>query len=158
MKKQILSGVIFIAALIVFSVFTSTVFAGNSTHTITIVNQSNTSLKPTNNPHAVVYNSANSACTAVPPDSCGTVNMTPPASVAANSQAVVNMTGPTGCNISAWQTFYTPSGKGKMGTIRCTISPVNVCNSVTKNYTCTITQANVTAVTGNSDVVTATSQ
>lgn len=51
-----------------------------------------------------------------------------------------------------------PSGKGKMGTIRCTISPVNACNSVSKNYTCTITQANVTAVTGNSNIVNGTAQ
>jgi len=160
MKKQTLFSIIFIAAVMVFSVvFTQAVFAGNVTHTITIVNQSTTPLNPvTGTPHVVIYNSTNTACAAVPPDTCGTVNMTPPATVAANSSAVVNMTGPSGCNISAWQTFYSPSGKGKQGTIRCAMSPVNACNSVTKNYTCTITQANVTAVTGNSNVVTATAQ
>lgn len=160
MKKQIFFSIVFIATLMVFSmVFTPAVFAGSSTHTITIVNQSSTALVPTNNPHMVIYDSTNSACVpAVPPDTCTTVNFTPPASVLAGKSATINITGPTSCNVSMWQTYYSPSGRGKQGTIRCTISPIGVCNTVSKNYTCTITQANVDAVTGNSNIVNGTAQ
>lgn len=153
MKKQTLFSIFFIATLLVFSMsHTPAVFAGTTSHTITIINNSDTELAPTNNPHAVVFNSSNTACTAVPPDTCGTVNLTPPSKVAANSQAVINFSGPSGCNISAWQSYYKP-GKGNVGTIQCGMSPVNVCNSVaTRNFTCTISQANVNTAKGGSNV------
>ena len=153
MKKQTLFSIIFSAALMVFSmVLTPAVFAGNSEHTITIYNNSNTALNPANNTHRVIYNSTNAACGTVPPDSCGTINMTPPASIAAGDSAVVKITGPTGCNLSMWQTYYVP-GKGKVGQIQCSKSPVNVCNSVTKNYTCTISQQNVDAAKAGTNAV-----
>jgi len=78
--------------------------------------------------------------------------MTPPTTIAAGGSAVVNMTGPTGCNIAMWQTYYAP-GKGKYGEIQCAKSPVNVCNSVTKNYTCTISQQNVDDAKANKNAV-----
>ena len=153
MKKQTLFSIIFIAALVVFSmVLAPTVFAGNSEHTITIVNSSDTALIPANNTHRVIFNSTNAACGTVPPDSCGTMNMTPPASIAAGASAVVKITGPTGCNLSMWQTYYVP-GKGKVGQIQCSKSPVNVCNSVIKNYTCTISQQNVNAAKAGTNAV-----
>jgi hypothetical protein len=153
MKKQTLFSIIFIATLMVFSmVLTTAVFAGSSTHTITIVNNSNTALIPTQNSHRVIYTSTNPACGTVPPDTCATVDMTPPSTIAAGGSAVVNMTGPTGCNIAMWQTYYAP-GKGKYGEIQCAKSPVNVCNSVTKNYTCTISQQNVDDAKANKNAV-----
>jgi len=83
--------------------------------------------------------------------------MTIPNSIPANSSGVVTMKGPAGCNISAWRTFYTPSLKGKQGTIRCQKSPVNVCNSITKNYTCTVTQTNVDLIKGTNNSTDASS-
>ena len=148
MKKQTLIGIFFIAALAAFSmVFTPAVFAEDITHTITITNNSNTELIPTNNPHIVGY-AMSTACANVPPDTCGQKNMTPPSKIAPNGgTAVLNMTGPKGCKVSMWQTYYQP-GKGKQGSIRCTMSGLSSCNSVSKNYTCTISQANVDAVKG----------
>ena len=154
MKKQTLFSIIFIAALMVFSiVVTPAVFAGSSTHTITIINNSNATLQPANNTHRVIYNSTNAACGTVPPDSCGTIDMTPPASIAPGATVTVNMTGPTGCNVSMWQTYYKPGNGGQIGQIQCSRSPVNVCNSVTKNYTCTISQANVNAAKAGTNAV-----
>ena len=156
MKKQTLFSIIFIAALVVFSmVLAPTVFAGNSEHTITIVNNSNTSLIPANNTHRVIFNNTNSACGTVPPDSCGTINLTAPTKIVKGTSAVVKITGPTGCNLSMWQTYYKPGNAGSLGQIQCSKSPVNVCNSVIKNYTCTISQQNVdTAKTGTNAVPT----
>ena len=153
MKKQTLFSIILIAALMVFSmVLTPTVFAGSSTHTITIVNSSDTDLIPVNNTHRVIFNNTNSACGTVPPEICGTLDMTPPASIAKGTSVDVKIIGPTGCNLSMWQTYYVP-GKGKVGQIQCSKSPVNVCNSVIKNYTCTISQQNVNAAKAGTNAV-----
>lgn len=156
MKKLTLLGIIFIAALIIFS-GAPAVFAGNSTHTITIVNNSDTPLKPARDPHKAHYDSYNSACNTVPPDSCGEVDLPVPDQIAAHSSGTINMTGPTGCNISSWQAYWTLNLKGKNGVVKCWKSPVNVCNSVNKNYTCTISQSNVNAVKGNGNYVAASS-
>ncbi|MFZ2172036.1 MAG: hypothetical protein WAW61_20645 [Methylococcaceae bacterium] len=143
MKKQILFGIIFVAALMVFSmVFTPAVFAGNKEHTITIVNNSDTDLKPANNTHRVGYTST-TACSKLPPDSCSTLDMVPPSTIAKNSTATIKMIGPEGCNVSMWQTYYKPGNAGSLGQIQCSRSPVNACNSVNQNYTCTVSQANV---------------
>lgn len=142
MKKQIFFGIIFVAALMVFSVvFAPAVFAANQSHTITIVNNSDTDLKPINNTHRVGYTST-STCANMPPDTCGTVDMVPPATIAKNSTAKLTMTGPAGCNVAMWQTYWKAGNAGSLGQIQCSKSPVNACNTVNQNYTCTISQAN----------------
>ncbi|MBI5101204.1 MAG: hypothetical protein HZB33_05155 [Nitrospirae bacterium] len=154
-KTALITGLIFWGSILL----SSAVFAADVTHTINIVNNSTTALKPTNNPHVAVYNNT-TACTAAGGAAvCDTVNLTPnpPAVIPAKSTGAVKMTAPAGCNVSAWQTFWTPNLKGKQGTIRCTKSPINVCNGVAADYTCTISDATVTKVKGNSSVVDADS-
>ncbi len=149
MKKQTLSGIVFIAAVIVFSMTSaSAVLAGDTTHTITIVNNSNTALRPDRSRHMVIY-SIDSTC--LPPgDYCCQANLNPPNTIAARSSAVLNITGPTGCKVSQWQSYWYPDVNGEKGAIHCTVNPVDICNSINKDYTCIITQANVdTASTGH---------
>lgn len=151
-KKPMLCCVVFIAVLTAFSVaFAPAVFAGDATHTITIVNNSNMPLKPDGARHVVTY-SIYAGC--FPPgDYCGQVSLNPPFTIAAHSSAVLKMTGPTGCRISQWQSYWDPDVRGRRGAIHCTVNPVNICNGVNKNYTCTITQANVDAASTGRDVV-----
>lgn len=167
MKKPTLFGIVFIAALTMFSmVFAQTVFAGKhttntvatTTHTITIVNNSDTPITPNNNSNNLaVYDNYNSAC--LPPGAtCGQVDLNPPSQIAAHSSAVLQMVAPTGCEVSAWESYWTLDLNGKNGTIHCSMSPINICNSVAQNYSCTISQSNVDAIKGNSNTSVAVSQ
>ncbi|MBI5101205.1 MAG: hypothetical protein HZB33_05160 [Nitrospirae bacterium] len=160
MKKQLLIRGIFTAILMVSSiVFSADVFAADISHTITIVNNSNVALKPTNNPHVAIYNNTTACTAAGGPAVCGQVNLAPnpPANIAANSRGTVTMTAPAGCNVSAWQTFWSPALSGKQGTIRCVKSPVNMCNGSAPNYTCTISQTTVNAIKGTNNTADADS-
>ncbi len=152
MKKQTLSGTVFIAALIVFSMaFAPAVLAGDTTHTITIVNNSNTPLSPDRSRQMVIY-SIDSTC--LPPGVyCCQANLNPPNKIAAHSSAVLSMTGPTGCKVSQWQSYWYPDIEREKGDIHCTVNPANICNSINKDYTCTISQANVDAALTGRDVM-----
>lgn len=146
---KILRITVFIAVLVFFSFsFSAASFANDTTHTITIVNNSCTPLKPDPAPHMVTYSTCSSC---LPPgDYCGQVNLNPPYTIAAHSSAVMYMTGPAGCRISEWHSSWDVPGKA--GAIQCTVNPDNICNSIYKNYICTITQANVDAASAGRHV------
>ncbi|MFZ2172035.1 MAG: hypothetical protein WAW61_20640 [Methylococcaceae bacterium] len=153
MKKHTLFSIIFIAVLMVFTMVFAQ--AGFAEITITIDNKSNTALKPVKNQHRVGYVSTTSPATClpnVPADACGMADLTPPSEIAKNSTAVIKMSGPKGCDLSMWQTYYKPDVKGNPGQIQCSKSPINKCNNSSLNYTCTISQANVDSAKGGGDV------
>lgn len=122
-------------------------------HTITIVNSSNTALKPANTPHVVTYNTT-TLCSSLPPAACSQINLTPvPSStttIAAGGSLTLKMSGPDGCNIAGLQTNWLPNIKGKVQYVTCQKSPVNQCNnSGASNWKCTISQANMDTAKNN---------
>ena len=155
MKKRTTEVMVIITAVMFFSVVLApVVFAGNLSHTITIVNNSNLPLKSSGSSFQKANYGTLLTCgiDACPAENNLTVN---DAIIPPGGTGTVTMTGPAGCKVMGFISYWTlnVSGKGS-GRIQCAKTWSNVCNSVLRNITCTISQRNVDAIKNDSNATT----
>jgi hypothetical protein len=157
MKKHVTEGMAVITAVMFcLVVLAPAVFAGDLSHTITIVNNSNTPIKSAGKSFQKANYGALATCgieANCPSEKSLTVNN---ATIPANGTGTVTMTGPEGCRVMGFMSYWTPDVKNS-GQIQCGKSWTAQCNSATSNLTCTIDQTNVDTVKGKNGTATAAS-
>ena len=150
MKKHISEAMVIITAVIFFSVVLApVVFAANLSHTITVVNNSNLPLKSAGIQKANYGSLFTCGADACPGENSLTVNSS---TISPGGTGTVIMTGPAGCKVNGIMSYWTlnVSGRGS-GQVQCAKTWSNVCNSVLRNITCTISQRNVDAIKNDSN-------
>lgn len=143
---------VIITAIMFFSgILTPVVFAGNISHTITIVNNSNLPLKSAGSSFQKANYGTLLTCgiDACPAENSLTVNSS---TIPPGGTGTVTMTGPAGCKVMGFMSYWTINVSGKSsGQIQCAKTWSDVCNSVLRNLTCTISQRNVDAIKNDSN-------
>ena len=145
MKKQIARGLVVALVVLVSLIISQQVFA-DQTHKVTIYNKSNQTISSINTQQTAALRTA-TVCSATA--ACGDKALANvPSTIAANSNVVLTFTGSDTCQVNALVSYWKAGGGS--GKLMCVKTNANTCNNVAKDWSCTISQTHVNAVTTGS--------